>query len=85
MKKKKVAVLKQMIDTIAAAKLLGYTTHTLKKWRVEGKGPAYYKVRGQVLYKRAELEAFADELVVRIDPKAADVGDYHKRLERTVS
>lgn len=71
-KKKAGAVLQMMIETRAAAKLLGYTAHTLKKWRVDGKGPAYYKVRGKVFYKREELEAFlANDVVVRIDPRAA--------------
>jgi len=60
-----------MLDTIEAAKMLGYTAFSLKKWRCESKGPAYYKIRGHVFYKRSELKTYlANDVVVRIDPRA---------------
>jgi hypothetical protein len=63
-----------MIDERAAAKYLGYDVSSLKKWRVLGKGPAYYRVRGRVLYTRGDLKWFLENhAVVRVEPKKAKV------------
>jgi hypothetical protein len=56
---KRQAFAQKMLDTEQAAKFLGYTTHALKKWRVDGKGPIYYKLAGGlVYYKRKDLIRF---------------------------
>jgi len=60
-----------MIDERAAAKILGYGSDSLKKWRVVGKGPVYYKFHGRVFYKRDDVLRFlSTQGIVRIDPSA---------------
>lgn len=60
-----------MIRDREAAKFLNYTVATLKKWRVQGKGPAYFKGRGgSVWYRKDELKAYLEKSVlVRVEPK----------------
>ncbi|MEN3976910.1 helix-turn-helix domain-containing protein [Emcibacter sp. SYSU 3D8] len=31
---------------------------TLERWRVEGHGPAYLKIRGRVVYRLEDIEAY---------------------------
>jgi hypothetical protein len=31
---------------------------TLERWRTEGKGPPYLKIRGRVLYRLEDIEAY---------------------------
>lgn len=68
---KKIAKENKMLNTAAAAKYLGYGIPALKKWRSEGKGPAYYKGKGgMVFYDRADLEKFDTKIeLVRIEPQ----------------
>ena len=42
-----------------AAAFLGLSKQTLARWRVEGGGPPYCKFGSRVVYRRADLEAFA--------------------------
>ena len=41
-----------------AAEVVGVTIQTLKHYRMTGKGPAFHKFGGQVLYARFDLEAW---------------------------
>lgn len=50
-----------LLDTGAAARLLGVSTSFLNKKRVTGDGPAFFKVGRRVLYDRAELESWLRE------------------------
>lgn len=57
-----------------AAEFLGYSKPILDHWRIEGRGPAFYKMpsrgkNGRVMYRRSDLEAFLNEC--RIDPTEA--------------
>jgi hypothetical protein len=54
-----------------AAEFLGYSRASLAKWRVQSKGPAYYKGKGgMVFYKREDLVKFkTSEELVRVTPE----------------
>ena len=45
-------------DTDSAAGKLGVKRKTLENWRSLGKGPAFHKVGGKVLYEESELDAW---------------------------
>lgn len=47
-----------------AAEYIDTTEATLAKWRYEGMGPPYLKIRGKVLYRVASLESYLRELEV---------------------
>jgi hypothetical protein len=57
-----------------AATSLGFSVHTLRKWRRQGRGPRYVKVRGaerpgrgnagSVRYREDDIDAFLGELTV---------------------
>jgi len=34
---------------------------TIERWRCEGKGPVYLKLRGQVRYRLEDIEAFEEK------------------------
>jgi hypothetical protein len=44
--------------TQQAAEFMRLQRKTLENWRSQGRGPAYVKVGGRVLYPVADLEAF---------------------------
>jgi hypothetical protein len=44
--------------TRGAADFLGLATNTLEKWRIAGKGPAFSKIGGAVVYDERDLESF---------------------------
>ena len=41
-----------------AARYLGNQPKTLAMWRLQGKGPRYFKVSGRIFYYRDDLDAF---------------------------
>ena len=47
----------RFVDTAEAARILGLSPRTLEKQRCQGRGPAYHKLGGRVLYALVELEA----------------------------
>jgi hypothetical protein len=49
----------------AAAEYLGVKPKSLANWRSEGRGPAYLKIGGRVLYEIEELKRFRDACRVR--------------------
>ena len=48
-----------LLDTAAAARLLGLSPKTLEAYRLRGSGPAYYKA-GRVRYRREDLLAWLE-------------------------
>jgi hypothetical protein len=42
--------LPMLVDTHEAAKILGRSTATLKRWRYEGIGPKYVEIEGRISY-----------------------------------
>ena len=51
----------ELIDTRKAAKILGRSPATLKRWRYEGVGPAYVEIQGRVSYDVAVLIEYVNE------------------------
>jgi hypothetical protein len=49
-----------LLTTEEAEVLLKLKRHTLRQWRVLGKGPSYIKDGSVVRYSRIDLEAWAD-------------------------
>lgn len=49
------------MGTKEAAEFLGVHHCTLSKWRQAGKGPAYVKIKGEVLYDLGVLEKYRKE------------------------
>lgn len=48
---------KRLLDTPAAADVLGISPETMRKWRHRGIGPAYVQLsRSQVRYRIADLD-----------------------------
>ncbi len=43
------------MNTRAAAKYMGVAAGTLEQWRCKGKGPAYIRVGGKIVYARSTL------------------------------
>jgi excisionase family DNA binding protein len=41
-----------------AADRLGFKAETLRKWRAQGKGPAYLKLGRSIRYRLADVEAW---------------------------
>lgn len=53
--------MKELLTSKEAAEMLGVSASTLKKWRLESKGPAYLKGGGKTghpRYRRTLLNAF---------------------------
>ncbi len=48
-----------------AADFLRLSKGTLDQWRHEGRGPAYFKVGGQIRYRRSDLVAFIERHTTR--------------------
>ncbi len=51
----------RLVNTRAAAKILGRSPNTLKRWRYEGAGPAYVAIEGRVSYDVNILLAYIEE------------------------
>ena len=47
-------------DDPKIGELLGVVT-TLKRWRLAGTGPAYYRLKGRVVYKGADLNRWIEQ------------------------
>lgn len=59
---------KDLISEAKAAKILDRKVASLKKWRVQGRGPAYFKIRGRVRYKREDLVRFMETEIEHVVP-----------------
>jgi transposase len=59
--------MKELLTSREAAQILGVSTSTLKKWRLEKRGPAYVKGGGKTAhprYRRTGLNAFINNATV---------------------
>lgn len=54
----------ELLDTEAAAPLVGLSPKTLEKKRVVGGGPRYAKIGRAVRYRRSDLEAYVAARVI---------------------
>lgn len=48
----------KMLDVKQASEMMGLSIATLRAWRRNGKGPAYYKLGKAVRYKESEIIEF---------------------------
>ena len=48
------------LTTSEAAARIRHRASTLRRWRMLGRGPAYVKLSGRVLYDPADLQAWLD-------------------------
>lgn len=56
--------MQELIDTKAAAPLIGVTPATLENWRVRGEGPPFHKTpgrTGKVLYDPADIAIWREQ------------------------
>jgi len=51
----------RLVNTRQAAKILGRSPATLKRWRYEGVGPCYVEIEGRVSYDVAVLIEYINE------------------------
>lgn len=49
------------VGTQEASRLVGLSPRTLEKYRTYGGGPVYLKIGGRVVYRQADLEAWAEQ------------------------
>ena len=47
------------LNTVEAGRYLGLSHRTLRRYRVTGEGPLYYRLGGRVRYRRDDLDAWA--------------------------
>ena len=47
------------LTTVEAGRYLGLSHRTLRRYRVTGEGPLYYRLGGRVRYRRDDLDAWA--------------------------
>jgi hypothetical protein len=50
----------ELTDARGAAERLFVSERTLSNWRYQGRGPAYLKVGGKIVYRIAVLEAWLE-------------------------
>jgi DNA-binding transcriptional MerR regulator len=57
---------RELLDTAELAKYLNRSESVIRYWRENGKGPPYYRVVGQYMYQRDEVDAWLQ--TNRVDP-----------------
>jgi excisionase family DNA binding protein len=57
-----------------ASKYLGFTVSTLNKMRMAGRGPRYLKLGNRVFYRRTDLDAYLEAMVVETTDSRARAG-----------
>ena len=65
------------LTTRQAAEMLGILPQTLRKWRMEGKGPAFNKSArrsARVSYSKLEVQRYIDVNVFDVKCKSVDEG-----------
>lgn len=55
---------KRLVKSREAAAILGISESGLAKWRMEGKGPRYYKIGKLISYSVRDLEEFMERSIV---------------------
>ncbi len=66
------AAFARYVGTREASRLIGLSPRTLEKYRCYGGGPVYLKIGGRVVYRQADLEAWAEQAARTSTHDAAD-------------
>jgi predicted DNA-binding transcriptional regulator AlpA len=59
----------KLLDTRAAASLLGLNPDTLRNWRCQGVGPAFVRLGRAVRYRPTDVEAYVRSNLVVVTPE----------------
>lgn len=59
-----------MLDTPETANYLDVSEPTVNRWRGTGDGPPYVKIGSRVRYRRADLDAWLSERIVKSTSEA---------------
>ncbi|CUH39037.1 Helix-turn-helix domain protein [Jannaschia seosinensis] len=73
----------QNLNQKELARRWGISHRTLERWRYAGKGPAYLKLGGRVLYRLADIAEFEEsqlQRAVRISEAVARTGQSPRQL-----
>ena len=65
--------MKQFLSTEELSQLWNVSTNTLRKWRWEGKGPRFVKLGQRVVYRHADIEAYAENNLFASTTEAGQV------------
>jgi hypothetical protein len=76
------AAFARYVGTHEAARLIGLSARTLEKYRCYGGGPVYLKIGGRVVYRQADLEAWARQTARRSTHDTADATQIAERAPR---
>lgn len=63
--------LPQLVNTNEAARILGRSPATLKRWRTEGIGPKYIQIHNRTRYDVSELLAYIEQHTKKPSVRAA--------------
>lgn len=56
----KETIMRQLLTEREAAEFLDLQPATLRHWRVQERGPVYYRIGGAIRYHRTDLMSFLD-------------------------
>ena len=56
----KLPITQQAVDEPTAATYAGYTGEAFRKWRREGRGPAFIRVNRSIRYRVSDLDTWLD-------------------------
>jgi predicted site-specific integrase-resolvase len=62
------------LNQVELAGRWGLSEACLERWRCEGIGPVFLKIRGRVLYRQEDIEAFESESLRKSTSERALVG-----------
>lgn len=57
----------------------GIKQHTLRKWRINGKGPIYLKIGGRVMYPRKAIQEYEANRTFRSTSNRIDNGGSNEK------
>jgi predicted DNA-binding transcriptional regulator AlpA len=55
----------------------GVSANTLRKWRWEGKGPRFVKLGRKVVYRRTDIDAFANAQLRNSTSDTGSIATHH--------
>jgi len=65
----------ELINEQEAARMLSLATSTLRAWRFQGRGPAYFRIGGKAIrYRVQDVEAYLNDSMVRPTDRQSSLG-----------